>query len=95
MNIQEFFDLPENVRDELLRQHQKRKKIRASYEDILREEQKLNIRKTNLQNECEHPHKTHKYVAHENEYGNYTGGGTYYYKCPDCGLNWHSDIPLS
>ncbi len=90
MNIQEFMDLPENIREELTRRHEKVKYIRKAMDRIKCDERALRTRKLNLQLECEHPYKITKYQAHENEFGNYIGGGEYTHKCPDCESYWTS-----
>lgn len=88
MNIKEFMDLPENIREELTRRHEKVKRVRKEIDHIKRDERALRTRKLNLQLECEHPYKITNYQAYENEFGNFTGGGEYTHKCPDCEMYW-------
>lgn len=88
MNIKEFLDLPEDVREHLFWLHNKQKRIRKERDDIALERKKLDIRSMNNQTECEHPYADKRYEAHENEFGNYTGGGEYRYSCDDCGKIW-------
>ena len=91
MNVQEFFDLPEEQRQFIVDLHNKQKKIRYAKGVIADERQKLNTREFNNQHECEHPFAQSRYQAHENEFGNLTGGGYYRYHCEDCGYHWQED----
>jgi hypothetical protein len=88
MNIQEFFDLPDDQRQMIIDLHNKQKKIRHTREQIADERQKLNNREFNNRMQCDHPFATKTYKAYENEFGNFTGGGTYTYRCEDCGNVW-------
>lgn len=88
MNINEFFNLPEEQRELLTQLHNKQKRIRLDKERIELERRKLATRELNLQLECEHPFATKTYKAYENEFGNLTGGGEYNYHCDDCGQRW-------
>ena len=91
MNIKDFFDLPEAQRDLLVQMHRKQKEIRQTKENIDNERRKLQTREINNQMECEHPFSESTYKAHENEFGNYTGGGEYRHRCDDCGKNWSTE----
>lgn len=91
MDVREFFKLPEDQRDLLANLHRKQKGIRRNRELILDERKQLDTREINNQLQCEHPFAEFKYKAHENEYGNMTGGGVYYYHCEDCGKRWQQD----
>jgi hypothetical protein len=88
MNIKDFLDLPDTERQTLVDAHNKSKRIREQIRGIKHEEEKLRTRRLNLQIECDHPYRIERYEAHENEFGNYTGGGTYTYYCPDCDYRW-------
>ncbi|NBP01229.1 MAG: hypothetical protein EBU90_14030 [Proteobacteria bacterium] len=90
MDIRDFLHLSENEREYLISIHNKSKRIRNDAETIKREEEKLRMRRLNLQLECEHPYKRTKYEAFENEFGNFTGGGEYVHYCPDCDRRWTS-----
>jgi len=91
MNIKEFLDLPEETRDYLLKLDVKRKQIRKTAESIATDRFKLNNRELNNQMQCEHWFADKTYKAHENEFGNYTGGGEYRYHCEDCGKRWSEE----
>ena len=91
INIDEWFELPEEHRDFFVKLHNKQKQIRLDKERIDIELRKLATRKINLQMECEHPFTTKEYKAHENEFGNYTGGGQYYCHCEDCDRRWSEE----
>jgi hypothetical protein len=91
MDIKDFFDLPEAQRDLLVELHRTQKMVRHTKEGIFEERRRLETRELNNQNECQHPFADSKYTAHENEFGNLTGGGTYYYHCEDCGKRWTTD----
>lgn len=88
MNVKDFFDLPEDQRDILVNLHRKQKLIRSSRESILEDRKRLDTRELNNQRECEHPFAESTYKAHENEFGNLTGGGTHHWYCEDCGKRW-------
>jgi hypothetical protein len=88
MNIKDFFDLPEDQRELLVELHRKQKQIRKDKEYNDQQRRMLQTREINLQTECEHPFAEKTYKAHENEFGNLTGGGVYYYHCEDCGYRW-------
>lgn len=92
MNIQEFFDLPEDQRQMIIDLHNKQKKIRYAREQILEEREKLNAREFNNMMQCDHPFATKTYKAREDEYGTMTGGGWYTYKCGDCGNVWTDEV---
>lgn len=91
MNVKDFFNLPEDQRDILVNLHRKQKSIRASHHNIMAERAVLATREFNNQRECEHPFAESTYKAHENEFGNLTGGGSYYWTCDDCGKRWTTD----
>lgn len=91
MNIQDFFDLPEEQRQFIIDLHNKQKKIRYTKSVIADERRKLDTREANNQMECEHPFANKIYKAHENEFGNLTGGGWYNCHCEDCGARWQED----
>lgn len=91
MNVQEFFELPEDQRQFIIDLHNKQKKIRYAKGIIAEERQKLTTREFNNQQECEHPFATKQYHANETEFGNYTGSGVYRYHCEDCGFRWQED----
>jgi rubrerythrin len=91
MNIKEFFDMSEEQRQFIIDLHNKQKNIRDIRDAINDERQKLNTRELNNQLDCIHQFAKSKYVAHENEFGNLTGGGTTYYHCEDCGYHWSED----
>lgn len=88
MNVKDFFDLPEDQREMLIEIHRKQKMVRAEKEYISLERRKLSTRELNNQTACDHPFATKEYKAHENEFGNLTGGGEYRYHCEDCGFRW-------
>lgn len=88
MNIQEFFDLPEEQRELLTEMHRKQKEIRSQRLYIETERRKLDTRETNLQMNCEHPFQSKIYKADTDEYGILTGSGTYHFHCPDCDRRW-------
>lgn len=88
MDIKDFFDLPHEQRELLVEMHRKQKRIRNDRDVINAEIQRLETRRFNMQQDCDHPFADKKYKAHENEFGNLTGGGTYYHHCDDCGLRW-------
>lgn len=91
MNIQEFFDMPEDQRQFVIDLHNKQKSIRMTRELIMNERAKLSTREFNNQQTCEHPFATKNYQAIENEFGNLTGGGYYRFHCEDCGFRWQED----
>jgi transposase-like protein len=88
MNVRDFFDLPDDQREMLIEIHRKQKFVRHEREQIDIERRKLATRELNNQTSCEHPFATKEYKAHENEFGNLTGGGEYRYHCEDCGFRW-------
>ena len=88
MDIKDFFDLPEDARLILVRMEHTRKLVIETRNSIAVERQKLNTRELNNQLRCEHIYCQKTYKAHENEFGNYTGGGVYHYHCDDCGKRW-------
>ena len=88
MNIREFFDLPEDERQVLIDLHNKQKSIRNTRESIDIERRKLTTREANNQTDCDHPFAEKTYKADENEFGNLTGSGRYFYHCEDCGFRW-------
>lgn len=90
MNIQDFLNLSDDAREYLIDLHNKSKRIRNASQQIKSEEEKLRMRRLNLQLDCEHIYKTTKYEAFENEFGNHTGGGEYVHYCPDCDRRWTS-----
>lgn len=91
MNIRDFFDLPESERQFIVDLHNKQKKVRYTKDQIADERHKLMTREANNQMQCDHPFATKEYRAHENEFGNLTGGGVYNYYCDDCGFRWQDD----
>lgn len=91
MDVKEFFNLPESERQFIIDLHNKQKSVRMTRELIMSERAKLATREMNNQTQCEHPFATKKYRAHENEFGNLTGGGVYTYHCEDCGFRWQED----
>ena len=91
MDIKQFFDLPEEQRQLIIDLHNKQKKIRYTREQIVDEFNKLKTREANNQISCDHPFAVKEYKAHENEFGNLTGGGQYYCHCDDCGFRWVED----
>jgi len=91
MNTDDFFNLSESERQYLIDQHNKRKKVKATRDYIKEERKTLDVREANNQMYCDHPAKKERYVAHENEYGNLTGGGTTHYYCEDCGFRWSDE----
>ena len=88
MNIKDFLDLPEDQREYIIEIHNKQKEIRKTRQDIEFMRNKLNTREFNNQLECTHPDVQKTYKAHENEFGNFTGGGEYECFCEDCGKIW-------
>jgi transposase-like protein len=88
MNIEEFFELPEDAREYLLELHNKRKYIRDMRAMLDRDIQKHKTREFNLQQECTHPHPDKRHSLNEDEYGKRTGGGRTHYYCPDCYYRW-------
>jgi hypothetical protein len=91
MNIDDFLNLDEDVRETLIEAHRLRNYIISSRDAIKAERAKLDTREFNLQMQCNHPMATSRYVAHENEFGNLTGGGTRNHYCPDCGSRWETN----
>lgn len=91
MDMKEFFDLPHDQREMLVSIHRKQKRIRMDKATITGEMGRLETMLLNLQIECDHPFVEKVYKAHENEYGNFTGGGTYRCYCDDCGMRWTED----
>lgn len=91
MDIKQFFDLPEEQRQLIIDLHNKQKKIRHTRDQITDEYVKLRTRETNNQMSCDHPFAVKDYKAHENEFGNLTGGGHYNCRCDDCGFRWVED----
>lgn len=91
MNIQDFFDLPEDQRDYMVEMHRKQKMIRMTRDAINGERGRLDTQELNNQENCSHPFAKEKYVAHENEYGNLTGGGTTWHHCQDCNARWMTE----
>lgn len=91
MDIKEFFDLPNDQKELLVSMYQKQRMIRNTRIAIEAELKRLETRRINNQMECDHPFATKKYQAHENEFGNLTGGGYYRYHCEDCDARWQED----
>lgn len=88
MDIKEFLDLSEIEREELIRVHDKQKRIRAEREDIMLAEKKLEIRKINMQNECEHPNVTKTAKADTGNWCPQDDSYWYEFRCPDCSKFW-------
>lgn len=88
MDVRMFFDLPEAERQMIIDLHNKQKRIRRARADIADDLAKIKMRETNNQLQCDHPFAVKTYRAHENEFGNLTGGGVYSYYCEDCGFRW-------
>ena len=91
MNYREFLDLPEDVRDDLIKTYRNQREIRSyrleleSDMDLIRERMVIN------QKNCKHPmvEKTNR-----SDTGNYDPGCDSYWKdcyCPDCGKRWRED----
>lgn len=93
MDIREFFELPEEVREDMFKLHRKQKEIRATRESINEERKQLDTREINNQIRCEHTFAESKYEAFEDEYGRFTGDGEYRHYCPDCGKRWTTKKP--
>ena len=91
MNTEEFLNLPEKERDYIIAIHNKQKKVRMARDQIKEERAQMETRELNNQMYCDHPARKERYVAHENEFGNLTGGGIYHYYCEDCGHRWSQD----
>ena len=91
MDIKEFFDLPHDQRELLVDLHRKQKLIRMTRGQIEDARRRCDTQEFNNQQECQHPFAEKKYQAHENEFGNLTGGGYYRYHCEDCGARWQED----
>ena len=88
MDLKEFLDLPQEVREELVRIHNKQSYIRTEREGIMLAEKKLEIRKINLQNECEHPNVTKTAKADTGNFCPQDDSYWYEFRCPDCGKFW-------
>ena len=91
MDIKEFLDLPESVKEEIVRIHNTQKQIREERERIELEEKKIQTRKLNLQTGCEHPSAIKIPKA---DTGNWCkADDSYWYECscPDCGRRWIED----
>lgn len=91
LTIEKFLSLDDDTRGILIAADMKRQKVKRVRDEIADERRKLNTRETNNQISCDHPMATERYVAHENEFGNLTGGGTMHHSCPDCLLRWNTN----
>jgi hypothetical protein len=91
MDIKDFLDLPEEIRNHLLWIETQRRDIRKTVEVITKERKELDYKEMNNQIRCEHWFADKTYKAHENEFGNFTGGGVYHYHCEDCGKRWSEE----
>lgn len=88
MTVDEFLNLPDDEKALYLEAFEKQKHIRKTRDGIASERQKLTTRELNNQISCGHPNAKSKYRAHENEFGNLTGGGVTNFHCLDCDLRW-------
>lgn len=88
MNVEEFFKLSVEEREQLANLHYKQSQVRQETEQIKQARQKLDAREANIQMECKHPlmNKTHRKQEH------YDGNAfhTDFY-CPDCGIRYSED----
>lgn len=91
MDINQFFELPEDEREALIDAHLHRQYVISVRDGIANERRKLDTRELNNQMNCNHLSATSRYVANENEFGNLTGGGTHHHFCPDCLNRWTTD----
>lgn len=88
MDIREFFELPEDVRDEIIRVHNKQSVIRDRARMIKLDRDILNKKEAALQQECEHTFAASTNRVIEDEYGRRTGASENQHYCPDCDLRW-------
>lgn len=92
MNISEFLELDEDVRNELIKVHRTQKRIREALIEIKEERKRLRTHELNLQLECTHPSAVSQHLCEEDEYGSRISGAEYIdYKCPDCGKRWQEN----
>lgn len=91
MTVDEFLKLSEREKAEFTEAYIRQREIRRTRDSIAEERKKLSTRELNNQLSCPHTDKVTHYVANENEFGNLTGGGTYYHNCPDCTFRWSTD----
>jgi hypothetical protein len=91
MYVTDYLKLTEEEKQAIVAAITKQKQVRHARDEIAGERQKLKTREINNQLRCDHPMATSQYVANENEFGNLTGGGTYYHTCPDCGMTWSTN----
>lgn len=93
MNINEFLELDESVRNELIQSHRTQKRIRDALKDINEERQRLYTHELNLQMECTHPSVISKHLCDEDDYGRRIPNTAYTdNRCPDCGKSWTEDV---
>ena len=89
MNVTEFLELDEDLRNRLINMHRTQKRIREALADIKEERKRLHTHELNLQLECIHPSAEEKHLCREDDYGRRMSGTEYIaYKCPDCGKSW-------
>lgn len=91
ISAEDYLKLSETEQQAIVNVIQKQRLIRKRRDEIAEARQSLSTRNINNQLECDHPLAKSRYVANENEFGNLTGGGTYYHTCPDCDAYWSTD----
>lgn len=89
MNTEEFFGLPLEEQERLVKVFAERKHIQRRWEMIQDQVKELSEEMSQLQDKCKHPAVETKHLCDEDEYGRRIPNSSYKsYYCPDCNKCW-------
>jgi len=90
MNIEDFFGLPIEEQERLVKVFAERKNIQRRWENIQDQVKELSADMERLQQEsCKHPAVEIKHLCDEDDYGRRIPNSSYKtYYCPDCTKRW-------